>query len=106
MYAIQEINSQELAQWLQQDESIRLIDVRSEAEVVRGTIPNSEHLPLHLIPVKANDLKSTEKFVLFCHSGARSAQACAYLRAQGKGDNALNMSGGVLAWIQRGLAVA
>ena len=101
MHSIEEINSQELAQWLQQEETIRLIDVRSESEVARGTIPNSEHLPLHLIPVKANDLKSPEKFVLFCHSGARSAQACQFLKSQGH-DNVFNLRGGILAWHQAG----
>ena len=101
MYSIQEIDSQKLAQWLQQDEAIRLIDVRSDAEVVRGTIPNSEHLPLHLIPVKANDLKTPEKFVLFCHSGARSAQACHFLQSQGH-DNVFNLQGGILGWHRAG----
>ena len=85
---------------------VKLIDVRSPGEAASGTIPGAENIPLHLLPLRLPDIASDPKIVFFCRTGARSAQACAYLKAQGKGDNALNMSGGVMAWIQGGLAVA
>lgn len=85
---------------------VKLIDVRSPGEVASGTIPGAENIPLHMLPLRLQDIAKDPKIVFFCRTGARSAQACAYLKAQGKGDNALNMSGGVLAWIQGGLAVA
>lgn len=87
-------------------ERVKLIDVRSPVEVASGTIPGAENIPLHMLPLRLPDIAEDPQIVFFCRTGARSAQACAYLKAQGKGDNALNMSGGVLAWIQGGLAVA
>ncbi|MCG7945311.1 MAG: rhodanese-like domain-containing protein, partial [Candidatus Thiodiazotropha taylori] len=39
--------------------------------------------------------------ILYCHSGARSYHACAYLAQQGF-DNAVNLRGGILGWARSG----
>ena len=37
-------------------EDIALIDIRSDAEVAQGILPNAEHLAMHLIPLRMHDL--------------------------------------------------
>jgi len=69
-----------------------LLDVRTPQEYEGGHIMGSENLPLDRIQeIKIN--KSRPLFV-YCHSGARSRQACAWLNAQGyKATNIGGISG-------------
>lgn len=62
-------------------ENMVLLDVRTPQEYKEGHIPDSENLPLDRIQEIKMD-KSRPLFV-YCHSGARSRQACAWLNAQG-----------------------
>ncbi len=82
-------------------QEILLIDVRTEAEVARGMIDGARHLPLHLLPIKADELDPDVPIVFYCQSGARSAQACMYLAGRGFG-NTYNLRGGILAWVRSG----
>ena len=82
-----------------------LLDIRSEGEVARGMLPGAEHLPMHLIPVKLNELPRDKTVVLYCHSGSRSYHATAYLAQQGM-NNAVNLRGGILAWARGGFEIA
>lgn len=106
MSTIKEIEVIELHERFSDDgRGVKVVDVRSAAEVARGAIPGAEHIPLHLLPLRINEIPDASMVVLYCHSGARSAQACAYLSAQGKG-NVFNLRGGILAWVRNGLKVA
>lgn len=98
---IQEIDATTLKTWLDSDQSVRLIDVRTPAEMNRGIIAGAEALPMHLVPVKPPSPNGDEKLVIYCRSGARSAQVCAYL-AQQHGVEAFNLQGGVIAWASIG----
>ncbi len=102
---IKEIDSVELASKLEAGEDIRVVDIRSEAEVMHGILPESEHLPMHLIPLKINDLPKDQDVVLYCRSGARSYQATAYLAQQGF-TNVYNLRGGIINWARNGLEIA
>lgn len=97
---IQEVDALTLKGWLDADESVRTVDVRTPAEVSRGIIAGSDAVPMHLIPIKPPEAKDGEKLVIYCRSGARSAQVCAFL-AQ-KGVDAYNLRGGVIAWASVG----
>lgn len=57
-----------------------LLDVRTREEYAQGHIPGSRNLPLQEINTAVSLLpeQSTPIFV-YCYSGARSAQATAYL---------------------------
>lgn len=106
MFNIKEVDVSSLREMLDNEgESIHLIDVRTPAEVSAGAIPGAQHIPLHMLPMALNDIPEDPKVVIYCRTGARSAQACAFLSAQGK-DNVFNLSGGIVAWVQGGLAVA
>lgn len=83
-------------------ENILLVDVRRDEEVAKGMIQGALHIPLHLIPLKVDELAGNERPVVFyCHAGMRSAQACAFMSSKGR-DNLFNLQGGVLAWGKHG----
>ena len=78
-----------------------LIDVRTEAEVAQGVIDGAIHIPLHLLPLRAADIPQDKPVVIYCRSGARSAQACAFMASKGY-DNMHNLVGGIMAWARSG----
>ncbi|MDD2684558.1 MAG: rhodanese-like domain-containing protein [Gallionella sp.] len=84
---------------------LRLIDVRTDAEVARGKIPQGESIPLHLIPLRMADLNKATPTVFYCQMGGRSAQAAAFAAGNGLSD-AYNLQGGITAWAHAGLPIA
>ena len=105
MYGFKEIDVAGLNSLLSEKKSIALVDVRGENEVAYGVIEGARHLPLHLLPIRANDLDKDVHTIFYCRSGARSAQACAFMAAKGYG-NVYNLQGGIMAWMQSGLTLA
>lgn len=102
MYSIKELDVQTLKSYLDDKRKIRLLDVRSMEEMATGMLPNAEKLPLHTLPLRINDLNRDEVCVLYCRSGARSAQGVGFLMAQGF-DEVYNLRGGIMAWARMGL---
>ena len=90
--------------FLEQQDAIHLVDIRSENEVRAGGIDGAIHIPMHLLPIRAHEIPKDKPVVLYCHSGARSSQACSYL-AQNGFDNMHNLSGGILAWARAGKSI-
>lgn len=103
MFGIREIDSTQLEEALRN--GVKLVDVRSDAEHAQAKIEGSTHIPLHLLPLKVDDLRGGEPVVFYCRSGARSAQACAWLMSQGV-DNVYNLAGGIMGWARDGKALA
>lgn len=100
---IKEIDAPELAQWVNDaNHQLRVIDVRQMEEIAMGTVPKAEPLPLHTLPMRLHELSPTEKLVMVCRSGARSAQACLFLQQQGY-SNVYNLRDGMMRWVQSGL---
>lgn len=83
---------------------LRLVDVRTDAEVARGKIPQSESLPLHLLPLRLSGMDKRSTTVFYCQMGGRSAQAAAFTVANGFTD-VYNLQGGITAWAQAGLPI-
>ena len=102
---VKEVDAQELKTRLDAGEDIALIDIRSDAEVAQGVLPDSEHLAMHLIPLRMHDLPKDKDVVLYCRSGARSYHACNFLGQQGI-DNVVNLRGGIIAWARQGYEIA
>jgi rhodanese-related sulfurtransferase len=98
---VNEIDSESLQARLAGGEDVLLVDIRTPAEVAQGAIPRARHIPMHLLPVRADELPKDKEFVLYCRSGARSYHACQYLAQQGY-DKALNLRGGIIAWARHG----
>lgn len=106
MFGINEIDVHQLQQMLRETGGqVKLIDVRSPMEVAQGAIPGAENIPLHLLPYKLDQIPADRKVVFYCRTGARSGQACMFASSQGK-HNTINLRGGILAWLQWGMAVA
>ncbi len=101
---VKEIDSTELNSRLSSDEGPYLLDTRSEAEVVHGMLPDSTHLPMHLIPLRMNDFPKDKEIVLYCRSGARSHHTCMYLMQQGM-QNVINLKGGIIDWARQGYQI-
>ncbi|MCW8955796.1 MAG: rhodanese-like domain-containing protein [Gammaproteobacteria bacterium] len=104
MFSIKELDAATLKAYLDEGKNIRLLDVRSIAEMGSGIIPNAEKLPLHTLPVRLNEIGNDDLCVLYCRSGARSAQGVGFMAAQGF-DNVYNLRGGVIAWQQNGFSL-
>jgi len=102
--SIKEVDAFGLAQMREQSEVV-LIDVRTDAEFAQGSIQGAKHMPLHMLPLVADQIENEKPVVLICRSGARSAQACAFLASKGFG-NVYNLRGGVMGWAQAGMALA
>ena len=101
---VQEMAVDELKMRLERGDDLMLLDIRSEAEVLQGVLPKSEHLPMHLIPLRANELPRDKDVVLYCRSGARSFHACAFLMQQGF-RNVVNLRGGIIDWARQGYEI-
>lgn len=99
MYGFKEVDPNFVIQAAAQ--GAHLIDVRTEAEVAQGVIDGAVHIPLHLLPLRAADVPQDKPVVIYCRSGARSAQACAFMAAQGF-SNMHNLSGGLMSWARSG----
>lgn len=108
MFGVSEIESRELAKILAEaPDSIQLVDVRSPQEMAQGVIQGADMLPLHLVPLKADEWSGdTRPMVVYCRSGARSAQACAFLAARSGKRQYINLRGGILDWVRQGLLVS
>ena len=102
MFGIREIDSNQLEEAMKS--GVKLVDVRTDAEHAQAKIEGSTHIPLHLLPLKLQDLKGGEPIVFYCRSGARSAQACAWLMSQGV-ENVYNLAGGIMSWARDGKAL-
>jgi rhodanese-related sulfurtransferase len=81
-----------------------LIDVRSAPEVARGAIAGARNIELSALPTHASELDPEAPCVLYCLSGARSAQGCAYLAQRGFRE-LYHLEGGIAAWAKAGLPI-
>lgn len=84
--------------------NIRLIDVRTDAEVAEGVIPGAEHIALDQFDPATLDLSDGREVVLYCRSGRRSGMAGEKLAAL-TGEPARHLAGGMLAWQAAGQPV-
>lgn len=93
-----EIAPAELAALLADDPSgVFLLDVREPWEWQLTHLDGSHHLPMHLVPLRHNELPDDRLIVALCHHGVRSLQVCHYLRDAGF-DRVVSLQGGLDAW--------
>lgn len=89
-------------QLLQEDPSIRVLDVRTGGEFQAAHIPGSYNVPLDTLGEHAAEFANTDAtIVLVCQSGARAAQAQSKLEGHGK-SGMLLLDGGMNAWQSAG----
>ena len=80
--------------------ALAVLDVREDDEWVAGHIDGALHIPLMQVPARMHELPPDQQVLVVCRVGARSAQATAYLQAQGV--DAVNLAGGLVAWARAG----
>ncbi len=96
---IKEITADELRAKLEAGEDVLVLDVRQPEEHAEEAIPNSMLIPLGELEDRIDELEAYKDrpIVVYCRSGARSANACMFLSMLGF-TNAVNLSGGMLYW--------
>lgn len=80
----QEIIHTELETLLKHHADIELIDVREQIEYDMIRIPGAKLIPLSVFTSRAKEVDHNRPVYIFCRTGARSGQACAWLETQGK----------------------
>jgi rhodanese-related sulfurtransferase len=92
------ITVQDLANRINSDEGILVLDVRTPEEYVQdGHVPGSVLIPLQDLAMRMNEVPKDKPVACFCRSGNRSQVACDMLRQQGY-TNVTNVLGGIGAW--------
>ena len=103
MNGFRNVTADELKKMIDQG-GLSLVDVRTDAEIARGRIPQGDPLPLHLLPLRLGGMDKNSATVFYCQMGGRSAQAAAFAVANGFTD-VYNLQGGIAAWARAGLPI-
>jgi sulfur-carrier protein adenylyltransferase/sulfurtransferase len=92
-----EVGPRQLLQWLEEGQSLRLLDVREPDEWEICRLPQAELRPLEEIATWAPTLDPAERLVVYCHHGIRSLYAALYLSGHGF-SQVINLRGGLDAY--------
>jgi len=92
-----EVTATQLAEELQQNRELVLIDVREPHEWEICHIERATLIPLGQLPERLNQLDGHQEIVTHCHRGIRSMQALEILRAAGF-SRVRSLAGGIDAW--------
>lgn len=92
-----EILPAEVAEAMQGDAEIVLLDCREADELAIAAIAGAVHVPMQEIPDRLDGLEKDKPLIVFCHRGIRSRRVVEFLRGRGFA-NARSMSGGIAAW--------
>jgi rhodanese-related sulfurtransferase len=81
-----------------------LVDVRELSEILGIRAEEVVVLPLSQFVRRYRELPTDRSLLIICHAGDRSAMAAGYLNQNGY-PQAVNVTGGMIAWERAGLAV-
>lgn len=93
----QGISTETLAQWLDSDIPVNIIDVRENEEFETGAIEGAAHLRYPDVLARSSLLPDSGRTLLLCYSGNRSSELCEELTKQGK--QCSFMMGGYEKWM-------
>ena len=97
---MEDLSQEEWASQLAEDSNAVILDVRTDAEVARGIIPNAIHIDIYKGQLFVDEIEALDKsknYYVYCRSGNRSGKACAIMLQLGF-ENAYNLEGGILRW--------
>lgn len=93
-----DITVEELSRRLADGDAPTILDVRLPEEREFAAIDGETvHIPLHLIPVRLDELDPEREYAVICHHGSRSWQATHFLRSRGF-NGPRNVEGGIDRW--------
>jgi adenylyltransferase/sulfurtransferase len=96
---IKEISVEELKASLENKEKFQLIDVREPYEYKIANLGGTL-IPVGDLESRIDEISSTDRVILHCRSGARSAKAIEKLTQMGF-HNLYNLKGGILEWADK-----
>lgn len=97
---MEDLSQEEWASQLAEDTNAVVLDVRTDAEVAEGIIPNAIHIDIYKGQGFVEEIEALDKnknYYVYCRSGNRSGQACAIMDQLGFA-NAYNLEGGIIEW--------
>ena len=95
---LEEVEASALAEAMAGDDPPLLVDVRTEPERVVAVIQPSLHIGLDRFIERAPaEIPMDRDVVVYCHVGARSAQAAVWMKASGW-TRVRSLAGGIDAW--------
>jgi hydroxyacylglutathione hydrolase/adenylyltransferase/sulfurtransferase len=98
-----ELAPQRVAEMLDSDDGVQLIDVREGYEYEAGRIAAARHIELERLALQAETIDRERPVVFQCRIGARSAMAAQAFRTAGY--EAYTMQGGLTEWVAVGLPI-
>ncbi len=94
------IDAARLAELIDADGSLQVIDVREPHERQAGYIEGSRHIELNRLTGEAATLEHDRPVYFYCRVGARSAMAAEAFRTAGF--EAYSLDGGLVRWAEEG----
>ena len=104
---IDEVDPADVHEVLANGNGVALVDVRETHEFEAGHLPGARHVPRgHLeSQIEGAAPDRSQRVILYCASGNRSALAAHTLREQLGYENVESMRGGITLWKDRGYEV-
>jgi hydroxyacylglutathione hydrolase len=99
---IERLRAGDLAERLERDPSMQVLDVRERTEWEAGHIPASTHKPYHDLLQMPGGIDASRPVAAICSSGQRSVVAASLLRRLGVADVVHVADGGVGTWARQG----
>jgi rhodanese-related sulfurtransferase len=97
---MEELTQEEWVGQLAKDANAVILDVRTEAELAEGKIPNAIHIDIYKGDGFIDEVEVLDKdksYYIYCRSGNRSGKACQIMEELGF-ENTYNLLGGMLEW--------
>lgn len=95
-----DITVSDLKRLIDATQSVSLIDVREPNEYALCHIEGSRLIPLGELRHHVTELDINTEYVVYCHTGQRSAWVVRYLRRCGF-NHVRNLQGGIDAWAKK-----
>jgi len=95
---VTDVDPAELAEWMQRDDELQVVDVREPYEREAGHISGTAHIPMVELSARAGEIDRERAVVFYCRVGSRSDMAAQAFRAAGY--QAASMRGGLVRWTQ------
>jgi rhodanese-related sulfurtransferase len=99
-----EVDPARVAEWVEEDPSPQVIDVRESYEHEAGHIEGTRHIALVGLSAAADSVEHDRPVVFYCRVGSRSLMAAQAFRASGF--EAYSMRGGLMRWAQEGRSLS
>ena len=94
------LTQEEWVKELSKTPGAKILDVRTDAEIEDGIIPNAFNIDIYKGQEFISELEKLDKndhYFVYCRAGSRSAQACAVMQQMGF-EHTYNLEGGFSEW--------